>query len=1128
MKSGKQLPNPAQPRAPAPVVAVTPPPSEDYLVQIVLMSWDHILTFFIRHRACAALVLCLAVFLFDAIDTHVPAEWLVFTLFSFSVFVHAFAMSVLLFAALTAAMTLLNVAVYYLVPFKAASACSTIVVCMLLVRAVHGLDSKGWAITALMAISRLNSPWCESLPNYLQAPIAAYCTSFAILWLAYHNARRIERLVDPICRFLGVIPPPRPPRIQLVAILDKSACVSWLQMQPLPFDAAPSTADDEERETVLAARVAHYEIEVNGRIVSKLPSTATSSSIGHLLPACMYQLRLWAVSESRGRTPSLPVFFTTLTSEEAHVQEGPPISNGSTFDAVAEKSAVSPVAAVDANQLRVEIELSQRTIQSLESSIASIRAHAEEERTRLQEEISALRAQRKDEESSRAAQREGIRSLEVEKRHLESERMRLDKDIADVQSKKQRALDRMREQERQADTYLRNAKSVEAGMDKERRNHHHHQSEMHAAIAALKVEVDKAKQKLALLSTQQADLAASLNTKREALAVQEKKNAELDLKVKEALQKKRQMKESQAGIAKATARMQAEIDTLAPQLDQVIRERRRLEMAAKMSSSATFPPPGFSTPSSLASTAIPHPSLYGISRSASGGVSAADISSPSALSYPVSSVPAPPQRATPGAGRKASGNSSNRHARSSSFATSPLSAPPAVYASSVYKPTSQRHVPRGSQASESVGSSPIPMHIGYPHGTAAAATAVASRRSADFNDMFGFWDRDSPRLSSATGGGSSSAASGLLPPLRMGSHDIASSSAAIDSISLRHAGNGSASSTHSASGANMAATNVASGDYAPRLSSMALWGEPIASPSSLSSATAEASALSILKDTDLAYPTPERPDRRAMGQYGEQRARHQEFRTPPPPPVLPPGLSHHSLSRMLSSSMEGLVDPLHHGGGIASASADAPHLRFSSLDLRTGAAGGGGWPEFDFSGGSGDGRESGRSSTANDRRASPCADMAIAEMNSFSLLRSATPVEPTPLRLSGDMLAIHRPYVEPIGAPVRRRPVGAGSPAPSDVYAPSLRQPSQQPPHHSHPPVPPPQSQQQQQQSAPIQLPPGFHMRREMSHPSSFGHSLYHKRSLWDHQEASVESSQDQAASSATALGSDSASHGTR
>ncbi|KAJ1821370.1 hypothetical protein LPJ60_002660 [Coemansia sp. RSA 2675] len=1021
-----------------------------------------------------------------------PAEWLVFTLFSFSVFVHAFAMSVLLFAALTAAMTMLNVAVFYLLPFKASSTCSTIVVCMLLVRAVHGLDSKGWAITALMALSRLNSPWCEALPNYLQAPIAAYCTSFAILWFAYHNARRIESLVDPISHWLGVVPPPQPPRIHLVAIYDRSVDVNW-QLPPSPDTEGPDS-------TVPAARTVHYEIEVNGHIVGKCPSSVVQAPIGGLSPACMYQLRIWAVSASRGRTHSLPVFFTTLAADESLASDGlAPVGDGSA-------TAVDRDAAllVDPNKLRVEIETSQRAIQELESDIAAIKAHAEAERARLQEEIFALRAQRKEEESAQAAQRETIRHLEAEKRHLESERMRLDKDIANALAKKQRVQEGLCEQEQLADKHLRSAKSVEASMEKERRDHHSHQAELQKNIAALKAEVDKAKQTLASLSSQQAELTNLVRAKRETMAAQEKRNADLDLKVKEALQKKRQMKEKQAEVAKSTARMQAEIDALTPQLEQAIRERRRLEASASRPVPATFPPPGFSTPSYSAPSAMPQPAVYSLGSAATGGnggnLGAAELTQPSALSYPVSSIPAPSlPRATPGAGHNISNGI--RLARSSSFASSPLSAPPAVYASNSFKPASQRNVPSRDLVSDTFESSPGLAHIGFPHG---APLTTASRRSADFNGIFGLMDQDRSRVEPAS--------AGLLPPLRASSHDIALPSAAIDSIYLHYGGGGSA---HSTAGTSMAAAaaaaaaptgpaNPVNGDFAPRMGSMAFWGQPIISPSSLSSTTAEASALSILKDTDLAYPTPERPSRIVAGQYGEPRPFHQNFRTPPP--ALPPGLPHHPLGRMFSNSMEVLVDPHHQHGSVPSTLRDAPHTRFGSLDLRTGPTGnGGGWPEFDFASG-GDGWESGRSSTVNDRHTSPCADMTLPDIGSFSLLRSATPVEPLPLRLSGDMLPVHRPHVDPIGAPIRRRPAGGGSPSPNDVHGPSSRQLSQPP---SFPPVPPP---------APIQFPPGFHMRREMSHPSSFGHSLYQKRSLWDHQEASAESSSsalDQAASEA-------------
>ncbi|KAJ2366162.1 hypothetical protein H4S01_002863, partial [Coemansia sp. RSA 2610] len=196
------------------------------LARALEARWDQIFDFFARHRATTALVAWAGVSVFDVVDMRMPAEWLVFTFFSFSVFVQAFGMSILLFAALTAAMTVLNIAVYYCLPFSVTSLLSTVVVCMLLVRGVHGLDSKGWAVTGFMSLSRLSTPWCEILPEYLQAPVAAYCASFGLLWIVYHSSGRLEHLLDPLCMLVGVIPP-LAPWLSIVEIEDTSIIVSW-------------------------------------------------------------------------------------------------------------------------------------------------------------------------------------------------------------------------------------------------------------------------------------------------------------------------------------------------------------------------------------------------------------------------------------------------------------------------------------------------------------------------------------------------------------------------------------------------------------------------------------------------------------------------------------------------------------------------------------------------------------------------------------------------------------------------------------------------------------------------------------------------------------------------------------
>ncbi|KAJ2008677.1 hypothetical protein GGI04_001041 [Coemansia thaxteri] len=796
-------------------------PSAD-LSGLLDMWWDHVLLFFIRHRACAALAVWLAVFLFDVMDLHMPAEWLIFTLFSFSVFVHAFAMSVLLFAALTSAMTVLNIAVFYLLPFSITSLFSTLVVCMLLVRGLHGLDLKGWAVTALMALARLNTPWCETLPNYLQAPIAAYCTSFGFLWLAYHNARRLERLVDPVCLLLGAAPPP-PPRIHLVEICHTSIAIAWRTSSSTASVAQPtltsahghySTNSSQPPISTVpdfpslgdtaapSARTLRYEIEANGHIVGNCAPTAAHARIQGLIPTCLYQVRVWAISHNHARSSSLPVFVTTLSARDSEACDDTDSNS---------KSAAEP-ALVSANLLRSEIEDSRRTIHGLQVSISDLKASADDERSHLQEEISGLRSKRKDEESLQAAQRDKIRHLESEKRRLDKERLRLDKDITDALARKQRALDRLREQERQVQAYVRDTKSIEADMERERRDHQQQQAELRTTIATLKSEIDKAKQKMASLSVQQTELSDMLKAKRIALAEQEKKNAD----------------------------------------------------------------------------SINEPGTRGFARQLS---------------------------------------------------------------------------------------------------------------PADF------------------------------------------------------------------------------------------WSESVVSPTSLSTTMAEASALSILRDTDLAYPTPERPGCRTVGQRTVVWGR-QESLAPLPPPTasLPPvfggsnvaarlpGVYHHPLNRVLTSSTDRL--DLHDGFG---APGETPHGRFSSLDLRTAA---GGWPEPDYTsqsrGLNGDGNLSGRSSTTNDRRASPCPDMGA------FLLRSATPVEPPPLRLSGDMLPIHRPHIEPIGAPVRRRVGGPPSPkAPTRGSSHPISQPPLSPAVQPPPPVA-------------GQYPPGLPISREMSHPSSFGHSLYYKRSLWD------------------------------
>ncbi|KAJ1945364.1 hypothetical protein EC988_005770 [Linderina pennispora] len=301
-------------------------------------------------------------------------------------------------------------------------------------------------------------------------------------------------------------------------------------------------------------------------------------------------------------------------------------------------------------------------------------------------------------------------------------------------------------------------------------------------------------------------------------------------------------------------------------------------------------------------------------------------------------------------------------------------------------------------------------------------SGVGSRRSADLSDLLLFWDRSVP---------------------------LATSSAAIDSLSLINAG----APLDAASDLDFVRhlSPVNSVRDTGRLTRSSLWGSSAGDPS-LSTTTAEASALSILKDTDLAYPTPAR--QRSSGGSSIGRMSDLARRDFQRPSMVSAGHAR-PLDRILTSSFENLDQRSVLGN------ATSPHFRFQSLDLRAGS----GWPDFERA----DGRESGRSSTVNDRP-SPVFPEAVAGQQSadpFSL-RSTTPAaeQTQSLIFGGSLVNPRRPLVEPIGAPVRKREREQKQSSDQGVDA----------------------------LANPLRIP----IDREMSHPTSFGGSLYHSRSIWD------------------------------
>ncbi|KAJ2612377.1 hypothetical protein H4S08_002727 [Coemansia sp. RSA 1365] len=851
---------------------------EDDFARVLDIWWDHVLQFFVQHRATAAFAVWLGVFIFDIMDLHMPAEWLVFTFFSFSVFVQAFGMSVLLFTALTAAMTILNVAVYHLLPFSVNSLLSTVVVCMLLVRGLHGLDSRGWAVTALMSLSRLSTPWCEILPEYLQAPVAAYCASFGLLWIIYHSSSHLERLLDPLYLLLGVIPP-LTPQVYVVEICDTNIVVGWPQNSRLscsitvghdkcdttnsncadssepvasasqassvPLLLEPTTDTDQslagfgnsandsivklggliavDRRQLPEAQVSHYEVEVNGRIVGSCGHGDVATRICDLQPGVTYQIRIWAISQSRGRAPSAPVFVKTLTTHESLVQDRSLLGQQNQHQSL-------DGIPTDLDTLNEEIAASEREIGELNESTEALKVKTETECGELQKAIAELRTRRKEEDSAKAAQRDMIRELEAEKRLLDKEKAKLKGEIAEIASRKQRALDRRRDMEKQTKDYLRSVDLIRAKMERERRDHVHEQTELESTISELKLEIQKTNQRLDNLSEEQTDITKDLADKQTALAAQDTDNAALDSTVKRLVRRKRQLRASQKEAATNATRLQTEIGSLTSQLNEATLHRKKLE---SLVARRRQPLQNFSV---IARPLPVHPSFIGTS-----GLDQRSFVMPErthAPSFPGYSIPSVPQ------------NNYSATSRSNTSTTS-------VW----HKQVSSSVAPFASHAPET--------SLMFSHSTGHSRTSTTTelgynstlpRQSPGFDDLVGQFDPKGLAFVSGAPVSSSLTQSAFIGHDKFTSLNTAGASG----IPHNPVSTGSAAYTiprpSSVIGSAVSVpTSVAGPVYGQHLQRVSLWENELLLPSSsLSTSTAESSALSILKDTDLAYPTPKR------------------------------------------------------------------------------------------------------------------------------------------------------------------------------------------------------------------------------------------------------------------------------
>ncbi|KAJ2586098.1 hypothetical protein IWW49_004211 [Coemansia sp. RSA 1797] len=593
-----------------------------------------------------------------------------------------------------------------------------------------------------------------------------------------------------------------------------------------------------DRKQLPEARVQSYEVEVNGRIVGKCGREDETTRIQGLLPLMTYQIRVWAISNSRGRTPSAPVFVKTLTSREALAQDSRALGQSSL-------SGSEPVSVDGLHRETIDL---QRETGEMEDAMSDLKDQTDLECGKLQVKVSELRATRKEDESARAVQRSRLRELEAEKRWLEKEKSELVSKIAESAARKQRALDRRRDKAKKAEEYRRMTDLIYEKMERERCDYENEQSELVATIDALKLEVDKANQHMHELLQEQADVASQLQSRRAELTAQDEENAELDSKIKTAIHKQRQIKAGQKEAAMTIAKLQTEVDSLKFQLDEAVSQRQQFEILAAEAQQ--------SLPYTAATVARPppiHPASYGLS--AAKQHSMVGSGSTHSTVFSQSSLPARIRNVEyPVIGNYDNGLSNN-HTRSlssigilqcASIAENPL---PLAHSLCPDQSSSGKHSVNSANA--------------FLSGTRTGYSGASLRDSTDIRDLLSGWSSSVPKLTTEL-----SSASGYIHPLHFGQSNASDTQPLLASSDIIRALSqpteaGLASSTGGGSSAEFTGHSnpvMINRDIPGHARHASFWRSQSCAPKlSTSTTMAEASALSILKDTDLAYPMPQKP-----------------------------------------------------------------------------------------------------------------------------------------------------------------------------------------------------------------------------------------------------------------------------
>ncbi|KAJ1553730.1 hypothetical protein HK096_006683, partial [Nowakowskiella sp. JEL0078] len=309
-----------------------------------------------------------------------------------------FELGVAVFFVLLTVVLGVDILILFIVPYKYTTFNASFIVHTFLVYGMHGFglsfdmsNLKGWSLVIGMLILRFTlwNPWTVSLPPSFMSPVAAHCTGFGICYLCWKLVFWGYKQFDFIIGFFGV-KIPLEPIVTIKDISDRSFKIYWgqamgnydvnsnLQSATLrrvvsPTSEESTTASYQSSQfhdsTILPDMAEHenipmkeylqnplkifykcdpktkkFHVEINGIVVGESASHETSVSVNGLTPDTRYRVRVWALANSRIKTPSATVLIRT-TKIFPHRKASTDTTNssmGKTFDNSEDSKTTEP------------------------------------------------------------------------------------------------------------------------------------------------------------------------------------------------------------------------------------------------------------------------------------------------------------------------------------------------------------------------------------------------------------------------------------------------------------------------------------------------------------------------------------------------------------------------------------------------------------------------------------------------------------------------------------------------------------------------------------------------------------------------------------------------------------------